>query len=301
MAIGDVIPVEGVPDLYCVDTGMFDVAAYGSVYVLDTERPALVDTGIGTNYERILAALDEVGIPSHDLEFIVPTHVHLDHAGGAGFLARECPNAEVLVHEVGAPHLAAPDRLWEGTKRAVGPQIEHYTEPVPVPEARITELADEDVVDLGTRALEVVHAPGHAPHQVVLFDPADRVLFAADAAGIYVQARDEVHPTSPPSNFDLEQCLDDVETQQALAPEVLCYGHYGATPADDLLARYAEVIETWVADIAAAREELADDEAVIDRFVAESDLDEVWGAEKTDPEAAMNVRGVLRYLDQREG
>lgn len=298
MAIGDVTRVPGTADLHCIDTGMYGVSDYGSVFVHSTDRSALIDTGIGTDLERILDGLVTLGIRPADLDLIVPTHVHLDHAGGAGRLARECPTAEVLVHEIGAPHLAAPDRLWEGTKRAVGPQIEHYAEPVPVPEERLTALTDGDTVDLGNRSLAVHHCPGHAPHQIVLFDPSDGILFTADAAGIYVQSRDEIHPTSPPPNFDLEGCLADIETQQALDPEVLCYGHFGATPAGDKLHRYREVIETWVADIAAMRGDHAD-EVVVQHFVSETDLDEVWGAAKAEPETGMNVRGVLRYLDER--
>ncbi|MFB6171414.1 MAG: MBL fold metallo-hydrolase [Haloarculaceae archaeon] len=299
MAIGDVFEVPGVADLYYLDTGMYDVAEYGSVFVYDTDRPALVDTGLGPSYELVLDALASLGISPADLELVVPTHVHLDHAGGAGFLAEACPNAGVYVHEVGAPHLVDPGRLWEGTRRAVGSLFEYYVEPRPVPADRVTELSDGDVLDLGNRILDVYHAPGHAPHQVVLFDPDDRVLFTADAAGIYVQERDEVRPTSPPSDFDLEQCLVDVETQQALDPEMLCYGHYGHCPAGDELATYASVIREWVADIAAVRDELGDDDAVVAHFVETNDLDEVWGARKVDPEIAMNVRGVLRYLDQR--
>jgi glyoxylase-like metal-dependent hydrolase (beta-lactamase superfamily II) len=299
MAIGDIDPVPDAPGVYCVDTGMYDTEGYGSVYVVDADRPALVDTGIGTNYERILDALAEVGIEPAALECIVPTHVHLDHAGGAGFLARECPNADVYVHEIGAPHLVDPERLWAGTKQAVGALFEHYTEPEPVPEERIVTLADGDVLDLGDRALDVHHAPGHAPHQVVLFEPDARTLFVADAAGIYVPPLAEIHPTSPPPNFDLEACLADVATQQALEPETLCYGHFGPAPADDRLAEYAAVIEGWVEAIADARAELEDDEAVVERFVEANDLDAVWGAAKTDPEARMNVRGVLHYLDRR--
>ena len=105
MAIGDVTHATDVSeDLHYVDTGMYDVEEYGAVYVIDDERPTIVDSGIGTNYERVLAAIDGAGIDPEDLAVIALTHVHLDHAGGAGFLAEET-GAEVYVHEVGAPHV----------------------------------------------------------------------------------------------------------------------------------------------------------------------------------------------------
>ncbi|WP_415378965.1 MBL fold metallo-hydrolase [Halosimplex sp. TS25] len=303
MAIGDVFEatVGECTDLSYVDTGMYGVAEYGAVYVLDAERPALVDTGIGTDYERVLDAVDAAGLAPADIEVIAVTHVHLDHAGGAGFLVEACPNAEVYVHGIGAPHLVDPERLWEGTKRAVGNQIRAYTEPEPVPESRITEIADGDSIDLGDHSLDVSHAPGHAPHQVVFHDPANDAVFVADAAGIYSPTVDELFPTSPPPNFDPEQCRDDVETIRSLDPEVLCYPHFGPTETGEKLDRYAEVLDSWVAAVTEERAKRGDDEAVIEYFVGEADAErELWGTEKADAEVAMNVRGVLTALDRAE-
>ncbi len=303
MAIGDVYSVEtgDYPDYYYLDTGMYATERYGSVYIVDADRPAILDTGIGTNYEYILDALDEIGIDHEDVEVIAPTHVHLDHAGGAGFLAEACPNADVYVHEIGAPHLVDPMRLVEGTKRAVGDQWEFYTEPEPIDRNRIVELTDGDTIDLGDRALEAHHAPGHAPHQMVFYDSESGALTAGDAAGIWVPEPGFVRETSPPPNFDLKGCLDDVETIRSLSPEVLLFGHFGPAPAsDELLNEYKRVLTEWVEDIAEKRADLADDEAVIDHFVAETEMDEIWGSRKARAEVAMNTRGVLTYLDRRE-
>jgi glyoxylase-like metal-dependent hydrolase (beta-lactamase superfamily II) len=300
MTIGDVEPVEAVPDCYYVDTGMYGTEKYGAVYIYDTERPAMIDTGIGTNRDLLLDALDELDIPREALELLIPTHVHLDHAGGAGFLAEACPNAEVLVHERGARHLIDPGRLWEGTKGAVGEQIDFYTEPDPVPDSRVAPLVDGDTVDLGDRELGVHEAPGHAPHQHVLHDAAAEAVFVADAAGIYVPQLEAIEPTSPPANFDFEQCIQDVRLLQRLDPETLCYAHFGPTAADERLVEYADVLTDWVEAIAEARVELADDAAVVERFVERTEMAEVWGERKAHAETAMNVQGVLGYLDRRE-
>ncbi|PSP33018.1 MBL fold metallo-hydrolase [Halobacteriales archaeon QH_10_67_22] len=300
MAIGDVSAVTtgDCTDLYYVDTGMYDVAGYGAVYILDAERPALVDTGIGTNHERVLAAVEEVGIAPADVEALAVTHVHLDHAGGAGFLAAEYPNADVYVHEIGAPHLVDPTRLWEGTKRAVGDQFRFYTEPDPVPEGRVVEVTNGDTVELGDHALAVHHAPGHAPHQVVFYDPDNDAAFTADAAGIYAPGRDELFPTSPPPNFDPDQCQADVGLLEEIEPGTLCYTHFGAVETGDRLTRYATVLAEWVEAVAAKREELGDDEAVVEHFVEHADAErEVWGETKAAAEVVMNVRGVLGALE----
>ncbi|MCL9814710.1 MBL fold metallo-hydrolase [Natranaeroarchaeum aerophilus] len=303
MAAGDVTEVTmgSCTDLYYVDTGMYDSPGYGAVYVLDAERPAVVDTGIGTNYEYVKDAIDTVGLTTEEIEVIAPTHVHLDHAGGAGFLAADCPNADVYTHEIGVPHLADPSRLVEGTRAAVGDQWQYYTDPKPVPEDRLRALTDGDVIDLGDHELRVHHAPGHAPHQVVFEDPANDAVFTADAAGIYVPELDRIEPTSPPSNFDLEGALDDVETLREIDPETLLFAHFGPAPTAGLLDEYETVLSEWVESVEEKRAVLGNDEAVVDHFVdgVDEDLIEVWGEHKARAETAMNVRGVLGYLDHR--
>ncbi|MFB6074149.1 MAG: MBL fold metallo-hydrolase [Haloarculaceae archaeon] len=300
MAIGDVYEASAVdPALSYVDTGMYDVPEYGSVYVIDAERPAIVDAGIGTNYERVLEAVERAGIDPADLEVIALTHVHLDHAGGAGFIA-EATGAEVYVHEIGAPHLVDPGRLWEGTKRAVGDQIEYYVEPEPIAADRITELADGDAIDLGNRRLVAHHVPGHAPHQVAYEAPGMDAAFTGDAAGIFTPSTDRVQVTSPPPNFDLAQAVADTDTLAALDPSWLCYGHFGPAETADRLPEYADTLRQWVADVADARRDLGDDEAVVERFVESEETPDAWGRRKGRAEVRLNVRGVLTYLDRAD-
>ncbi|WP_254864251.1 MBL fold metallo-hydrolase [Halovivax gelatinilyticus] len=302
MTIGDVVTVTvgDCTDLHYVDTGMYETEAYGSVYLIEDDRPAIVDSGIGTNYERILAAMETVGIDRDELAVIALTHVHLDHAGGAGLLAEACPNATVYAPENGARHVLDPSRLVEGTKAAVGDQWRYYTEPEPVPEERLEPYEDGDVIDLGTHELCVHAAPGHAPHHYVFEDAANDAIFVGDGAGIWVPAIDEVRPTSPPPQFDLEACLDDVETLQSLDRSVLCFAHFGPRETGDVLNEYAETLTEWVDAVREKRAELGSDDAVVAHFAEQTDLDAVWGAEKARGEVGMNVRGVLSSLDRTE-
>lgn len=306
MEAGDVRAVTAgdCSDLYVVDTGMFETSNYGAAYILDAERPAVVESGIGTNYEHILAALEAVGIDRAALEVIAVSHIHLDHAGGAGFLADACPNADVYIPEVGAHHLVEPDRLVEGTKSAVGDQWEFYTEPKPVPEERLVGLEDGDVIDLGNHELRVHAAPGHAPHHAVFEHPENDAVFTADAAGLWVAEREEIMETSPPSQFNFERCLADVDTLIEIDPDVLLYTHFGPREVGDdaerVLEEYKDVLTEWVETVEAKRAELDDDEAVIEYFGDDPKMVDVWGERKAREERMMNARGVLGYLDWRD-
>jgi len=293
---------HGTTDLDYIETGMFGVEGYSSVYLLDAEEPAVIETGIGTEWEPIVDAMASVGIDPEEVSYVAPTHVHLDHAGGAGYLAEACPNAEVVIHEIGAPHLVDPERLWEGTKRAVGDQIRHYAEPEPVPEGRVRTVTDGDAIDLGDHELAVHHTPGHAPHQVVYHDPANGAVFTADAAGIYVPDLDTVKPTTPPPNFDVPQAVADTRTIAALDPDVLCYSHYGPHPTADRLEEHERALTEFAELVEERRERLGDDEAVIERFVegTDPDLAAAWSEDRARAVAEMDVRGILRYLDTRE-
>jgi len=167
----------------------------------------------------------------------------------------------------------------------------------------VIELSDGDEVDLGDRTLSVHHVPGHAPHQVALSDPVSDGVFTADAAGSYAAGLDAPYPETPPPTFDLEQCLADADLLADLDPSALYLGHFGAWEPGDLLDEYADALKAWVADVERAREQSEDDEAVVEHFVERTgdevrpDSVAVWGEATARAKMAMNVRGVLGYLD----
>ena len=298
MSIGEPQQIDGTEDVYYVDTGMYEVASYGSVYIIDAERPALIDTGTGGDYDAVAGALDELGVAP---ELVVPTHVHLDHAGGAGRLLEAYPDAEVRIHERGVRHVVDPERLVAGTKSAVGDQWQYYAEPVPVSEDRIEGLVDSDELDLGDRTLVVHEAPGHAPHQHVFHEPDDDIVFTGDAAGIYVPDADDIRETSPPPQFDLDQARRDVSMLIDLDPEILAFAHFGPREFDaDLLNEYQRTLVEWVEAVRQKRAELGDDEAVVEHFVSHADEmtgAETWGERKARDEARLNTQGILAYLE----
>jgi glyoxylase-like metal-dependent hydrolase (beta-lactamase superfamily II) len=289
----------GTTDLYYVDTALYETPGYGSIYVFDAERPAIVETGTGYRHELILDAVEQAGLVPEDIEVIAVTHVHLDHAGGTSRLLEACPNADVYCYEAGAQFLTDPAKIWEGTKAVVGDRIEYYVEPDPIPESRLVSLGDGETVDLGDHELRAHHAPGHAFHQAVFYDPANDGVFTADAAGIHSPTVGGLRYTSPPPGFDLEECLEDVAMLQDIDPDALYYSHFGDYETGDNLARYADVLESWVDRVEGLRAELAD-EAVIESLAEEAENEGTWASQHARGEERMNAEGVFHYLDSGE-
>lgn len=298
MAVGNPTPVNGVEDLYVHDTEMFETEGFTAVYIIDANRPAIIDTGTGANRESLFDTLSQLGIGPDELAYIIATHAHLDHAGGAGYLAEKYPSAEVLTPERAVPHLTDPERLIEGTKQAVGDQWRYYTDPLPVPDDRIRGLSDGETVDLGDRTLTTHRAPGHAPHHAVFYDHGDDVVFTADAAGIYVPTVDSVRQTTPPSQFDLKKARADARQIANLSPETLCFGHFGPRSFESgLLEGYSRTLVEWVETVRQSREKLENDEAVIDHLLNSPDLERIWNPERRAADTRLNIKGVLTYLD----
>jgi glyoxylase-like metal-dependent hydrolase (beta-lactamase superfamily II) len=280
--------MPGAPGVYTVDTNLMGMPGVMSAYVVDAERPAVIDPGAAPAVDHLLDALADLEVAPDDVAFVIPTHVHLDHAGAAGALARECPNAEVLVHERGRSNLVDPDELAalvDSARRALGDVADAYGDPDLVPADSCRAIAGGDAVDLGDRSLDVVDAPGHAPHQVCLYEPAAETLFAADATGMTVGG--DLLPTTPPPDFDLDASLATLDRLAALEPAVLCYGHFGArTDAGEALAAYRHLLPEWVAAVAEAKANNDDRAAVVDALRA------TWPM----PTLEGDVAGVLRWL-----
>jgi len=282
--------VPGTDDIYLVDGRMFDQRGRLAVYVLDTPEPALLDTGTAAETPgAVLAALAELGIDPGDLAHLIPTHVHLDHAGGAGELTRACPSATVHCHERGIDFLTDPDmleRLERGVEEAIGEPAPYGVSEL-VPAERARPLADGDVIDLGDRTLTAIDAPGHAPHQACLFDDATGTMFTADAAGMLFD--DRIYPTTQPPSFDLEDAVETVRRLRSFEPDTNCYPHFGvSTDAMARLDTYEAMLPEWVATVERIAERYDDTVRMADA------LRDEWGSMGLEGD----VRGVLDYLDR---
>ncbi len=196
-------------------------------YLVADRKPALIETGPGSVSDAILEGIRRANYEPSDLTYIIPTHIHLDHAGGVGHLVRRLPRAEVLVHERALKHMLEPTRLIEGTRQAFGERFEEEYGPIlPVPEGKIRAARDGEVIMLGERELRILYAPGHAPHHMAIFDSKTEGLFAGEALGSY-EPGDEIALPAHPPGFELEPALETITKLKSLNPRVIFYSHRG--------------------------------------------------------------------------
>ena len=209
-------------------------------YLLAGDEPALVDCGPSSCLGALEEALRERGLEIEDLRHLVLTHIHLDHAGAAGTLARRNPSLQVHVSAVGAPHLVDPSRLERSARRLYGEDFDRlWGELAPVPEANLRPV-EARVLDL-----EAFPTPGHASHHVSFLAP-DGVCFAGDAAGVRIEPCPFVLPASPPPDIDLEAWAASLDAIKERRPARLCLTHFG--PVDDPqehVALMREQLRTW--------------------------------------------------------
>ncbi|TML91905.1 MAG: MBL fold metallo-hydrolase [Actinobacteria bacterium] len=222
-------------------------------YLVEGPDPVLVETGSQTSVPALLAALDTLGVGAEDLAGVAVTHIHLDHAGGVGDVARAFPNATVYVHEKGARHLADPTRLVESASLVYGHLLDDlYGRLEPTPAARLHVLADGEEIEVGpSRVLTTVDSPGHAKHHLALHDSQSGILFVGDAVGVRLPDAGLLRPSTPPPDFDLDQAVTSMRRFAARRPAGIALAHYGLVPdhesileeAEDTLQRWAGVAE----------------------------------------------------------
>jgi len=255
------------PGVVQIDTRLGGWERVTAGYLVEGPRPVLVETGSQSSVPALLAALAEHGVGADDLAGIAVTHIHLDHAGGVGDVARAFPRATVYVHARGARHLADPSRLVRSAAMVYGPLLDSlYGRLDPTPPERIHVLDDGEEIAVGPgRHLTAVDSPGHAKHHLALHDSETGILFAGDAVGVRLPDVGVLRPATPPPDFDLDQALASLRRFSDRSPEGLALAHYGLVPdpaailaeAGETLRHWAEVAErAWRdgSDIAAALE-----------------------------------------------
>ena len=239
--------------VYLIDTLHLRPGLAASHLVVDSGRAAFVDTGAAPAAPRLLAALDELGIAREQVDYLFLTHVHLDHAGGAGQLIEALPNAKAVLHPRGAPHLIDPSKLIAGSMAVYGEARyrQLYGELLPVPAERVITTTDGQRITLGRRTFEFIDAPGHARHHHCPIDLDHREVYSGDNFGICYPVFDTAAgpfmlPTTTPVQFDPDAFHRTIDRLMSYQPKRVYQTHFG--PVEDLerLARdlHAAIVES---------------------------------------------------------
>jgi glyoxylase-like metal-dependent hydrolase (beta-lactamase superfamily II) len=244
--------------IHTIDTG-FQRPRFDAAYlIVEGDRAAFVDCGTALSVPRMLAALVDVGLLPGQVDWLILTHVHLDHAGGAGSLMQALPNAKLLVHRRGAPHMIDPARLLAGATAVYGEAeiARSYGQVLPVPAERVVVAEDGGTVWLGARALVTVDTPGHARHHLCVWDARSASWFTGDTFGLSYRELDGpggafILPTSSPVQFEPEAMQASIERMLASAPQAMYLTHYGRVDAPAVLAN--ALVEQIRAMVALAR------------------------------------------------
>jgi glyoxylase-like metal-dependent hydrolase (beta-lactamase superfamily II) len=229
-----------------IDTLLLRPHMDASHLVINDGRAAFIDVGTSLSAPHLLRALDQMGVDREAVEYIFLTHIHLDHAGGAGEMAHLLPRAQVVMHPRAAAHMIDPSRLIAATQAVYGEShfTEHYGQIRPIPPERIRVVGDGERLTLGSRTFEFLYTPGHALHHVSLFDREAREMFTGDTFGISYREFDTaagefLFVTTSPTQFDPEQLHASVERILRLAPEAVYLTHYSRV--EHIAARGADM------------------------------------------------------------
>lgn len=319
------IPAPPTPRLFrhpdgitAVDTEYVHPGHAAAHIVQQDGRAAFVDVGTNDSVPYLLAALDVLGITRESVDYVLLTHVHLDHAGGAGRLMRELPNATAILHPRGAPHMIDPAKLIAGSRAVYGEERFRrlYGDIVPIPAQRVRTTRDGDTLSLAGRDLQILHTPGHALHHQVFADRAHACIFTGDTFGISYRELDSprgafIVPTTTPTQFDPEQLIASVDRLLSYSPEAMYLMHFSRVTD---VGRLGESLKGQIRELTRIAERSA---AAPDRAAAiRQGMGELWRElavhhgcplppERVlallDGDLELNTQGLIAWLDRRRG
>ena len=209
---------------------------FAAIYLLKQKnKVAIIETGTNYSVPLIKGALANIGLSFSDVSYIIPTHVHLDHAGGAGLLMKQCQNATLVVHPRGARHLIDPSKLVAGAKAVYGEEKfkEYYGEIISIDSERVIEADDNFILDFDGRELKFIDTPGHAKHHFCIWDKDTKSMFTGDTFGISYRDLDMdsdvyIFPSTSPVQFDPDALIKSINRIMEFRPERVCLTHFSA-------------------------------------------------------------------------
>lgn len=303
---GDIEQLPG--DVLQIDTMTAGVSKVTAGFLLPAARPTLIECGPALSIDAVIDALRSLGLDADDLAYLVVSHIHLDHAGGAGDVANAFPNARIVVSDLGARHLVDPERLNASSRRVYGDLMDSiYGNCTPIAAERIIAIDGRTELDLGGgRLLDIFATPGHAKHHISMLDNDSGALFVGDSVGVKTPGTGPLRPATPPPDFDLDLAQRSIDHYREIAPQRVYLAHYGAIdPPLESLAEASDRLRAW-AEV--AREAVAEHDEldhVADTLAARFAADIVTDDEESARRVGIlggyrsNAMGLLRYWRKR--
>ncbi|MEC2159491.1 MBL fold metallo-hydrolase [Virgibacillus halodenitrificans] len=256
--------------IHLIDGFDLDVPDRTGTYVIDEEELTLIETGPSPSVKYVKKGLEQLGFSLAQVKYIIVTHIHLDHAGGAGLLVKECPHAKVVVHPKGKRHLINPKKLAAGARAIYGESFSELFDPiVPIAEERLLIKENGDTLQIGPNcSLEFLDTPGHAKHHFSIYDPISNGMFTGDTVGIrYQQLINEgvglFLPSTSPNQFSPHDMKSSIERMQKRNLSRIYFGHFGMTESPDKALRQ---VSEWLEIFMEEAEQVVDEEKGYDEL-----------------------------------
>ena len=285
--------------IYRFETMLSVMTSPFTVYLIKESQGVVIDPGPAALVPRIQEAMKQLGM--NDLAYIIPTHIHVDHAGGAGKLAQLYPGAKVLFHPAGLKHAVDPSKLIESTRKVFGEDFEIGFGPIlPVPESQIKSVEDGEIITVGNRDLQIIYAPGHAPHHIAIFDRSVKGIFCGEALGLPGGKDKQIPlPAVAPPSFDQETYIQTMEKLRKLNARILFYSHGGVVGYDvDRLITQAEENTRILGDIILKALKEGGTIGEINRRVKEIENSH-FGMDLTEMDLALTIGGYEVYYRKK--
>ena len=300
-----------------VDSGYYS-QDFAAIYLLrQNSKVAIIETGTNYSVPVVENALMKSGLTLLDVSYVIPTHVHLDHAGGAGELMKQCVNARLVVHPRGARHLIDPSKLVAGATAVYGKEKfkEYYGEIIPIDSNRVTEADDNFILDFDGRELRFIDTPGHARHHFCIWDKTTKTMFTGDTFGISyrdLDHQDDVYilPSTSPVQFDPEALTKSINRIMDFKPERVCLTHFSAIkPTKKAVNKLIESVH-FVSNLAIKHADKNDAESIIynnmmDYFL--KGLNEIGfqnndvARDRLSLDVQINTQGLIYWQKNRQG
>ena len=214
-----------------------------TIYILLDDKITLIETGPACSHSNLVEGINKAGIALSEIDFIVPTHIHLDHFGGGGHIMQVCENAKAIVHPKAARHVSNIDKWWSGSLDFLGEVAKLYDKPLPIPESRIISAENGFEAKLGKTTLKALHTPGHAPHHITWIN--NNSAFVGDSLGLWYKEIDKAFPVTP-GYYRHDLALQSIIAMSELNLKEIYYTHFGPRSSSGVFEQILNEFQTWM-------------------------------------------------------